>query len=70
MPVAIEAPAFPESPNRLSRIAHTRGCAPGLIGKTAGVAIPNILEWAALAIVVSIKLDLLDATHAARSLAG
>ncbi len=31
-------------------------------GKTAGIAIPNILEWAGPAIVVSIKPDLLDAT--------
>jgi Type IV secretory system Conjugative DNA transfer len=30
-------------------------------GKSAGVAIPNILEWAGPAIVVSIKPDLLDA---------
>ena len=31
-------------------------------GKSAGIAIPNILEWAGPAIVVSIKPDLLDAT--------
>ncbi|MGO9909277.1 MAG: type IV secretory system conjugative DNA transfer family protein, partial [Solirubrobacteraceae bacterium] len=30
-------------------------------GKSAGIAIPNILEWAGPAIVVSIKPDLLDA---------
>ena len=35
-------------------------------GKSAGIAIPNILEWPGPAIVVSIKPDLLDATHAAR----
>ena len=35
-------------------------------GKSAGIAIPNILEWAGPAIVVSIKPDLLDATLAAR----
>ena len=36
-------------------------------GKSAGVAIPNILEWAGPAIVVSIKPDLLDATITARA---
>jgi type IV secretory pathway TraG/TraD family ATPase VirD4 len=36
-------------------------------GKSAGVAIPNILEWAGPAIVVSIKPDLLDATLTARA---
>jgi type IV secretory pathway TraG/TraD family ATPase VirD4 len=36
-------------------------------GKSAGIAIPNILEWPGPAIVVSIKPDLLDATIAARS---
>ena len=36
-------------------------------GKSAGIAIPNILEWPGPAIVVSIKPDLLDATLAARS---
>ena len=36
-------------------------------GKSAGVAIPNILEWAGPAIVVSIKPDLLDATMTARA---
>jgi type IV secretion system protein VirD4 len=36
-------------------------------GKSAGVAIPNILEWPGPAIVVSIKPDLLDATIAARA---
>ncbi|MGH2930694.1 MAG: type IV secretory system conjugative DNA transfer family protein, partial [Solirubrobacteraceae bacterium] len=36
-------------------------------GKSAGIAIPNILEWAGPAIVVSIKPDLLDATLAARA---
>jgi type IV secretory pathway TraG/TraD family ATPase VirD4 len=36
-------------------------------GKSAGIAIPNILEWAGPAIVVSIKPDLLDATMAARA---
>jgi type IV secretion system protein VirD4 len=36
-------------------------------GKSAGIAIPNILEWLGPAIVVSIKPDLLDATIAARS---
>ena len=39
-------------------------------GKSAGVAIPNILEWAGPAIVVSIKPDLLDATLAARAQRG
>jgi type IV secretion system protein VirD4 len=36
-------------------------------GKSAGIAVPNILEWAGPAIVVSIKPDLLDATLAARA---
>jgi len=36
-------------------------------GKSAGLAIPNILEWAGPAVVVSIKPDLLDATLTARS---
>jgi type IV secretory pathway TraG/TraD family ATPase VirD4 len=36
-------------------------------GKSAGIVIPNILEWAGPAIVVSIKPDLLDATMAARA---
>jgi type IV secretion system protein VirD4 len=36
-------------------------------GKSAGIAIPNILEWAGPAIVVSIKPDLLDATITARA---
>jgi type IV secretion system protein VirD4 len=36
-------------------------------GKSAGIAIPNILEWPGPAIVVSIKPDLLDATLAARA---
>jgi type IV secretion system protein VirD4 len=35
-------------------------------GKSAGIAIPNILEWQGPAIVVSIKPDLLDATITAR----
>jgi type IV secretory pathway TraG/TraD family ATPase VirD4 len=39
-------------------------------GKSAGIAIPNILEWAGPAIVVSIKPDLLDATLAARAQRG
>src|SRR5262249_42938190 len=39
-------------------------------GKSAGVAIPNILEWQGPAIVVSIKPDLLDATIQARSCQG
>jgi type IV secretion system protein VirD4 len=39
-------------------------------GKSAGVAIPNILEWDGPAIVVSIKPDLLDATLAARARRG
>ena len=39
-------------------------------GKSAGIAIPNILEWTGPAIVVSIKPDLLDATIAARSQRG
>jgi type IV secretory pathway TraG/TraD family ATPase VirD4 len=39
-------------------------------GKTAGIAIPNILEWAGPAIVVSIKPDLLDATLTARAQRG
>lgn len=39
-------------------------------GKSAGVAIPNILEWAGPAIVVSIKPDLLDATLATRAQRG
>ena len=36
-------------------------------GKSAAIAIPNILEWQGPAIVVSIKPDLLDATITARS---
>jgi type IV secretion system protein VirD4 len=36
-------------------------------GKSAGIAIPNILEWAGPAVVVSIKPDLPDATLAARA---
>ena len=36
-------------------------------GKSAGIAIPNILEWAGPAVVVSIKPDLLDATLTARA---
>ena len=36
-------------------------------GKSAGIAIPNILEWQGPAIVVSIKPDLLDATITTRS---
>ncbi len=39
-------------------------------GKSAGIAIPNILEWAGPTIVVSIKPDLLDATLAARARRG
>jgi type IV secretion system protein VirD4 len=39
-------------------------------GKSAGIAIPNILEWAGPAIVVSIKPDLLDATLSARGQRG
>jgi type IV secretory pathway TraG/TraD family ATPase VirD4 len=39
-------------------------------GKSAGIAIPNILEWAGPAIVVSIKPDLLDATRTARARRG
>lgn len=39
-------------------------------GKSAGIAIPNILEWPGPAIVVSIKPDLLDATLAARAARG
>ena len=39
-------------------------------GKSAGIAIPNILEWAGPAVVVSIKPDLLDATLAARGQRG
>jgi len=39
-------------------------------GKSAGIAIPNILEWDGPAVVVSIKPDLLDATLAARSQRG
>lgn len=39
-------------------------------GKSAGIAIPNILEWTGPAIVVSIKPDLLDATLTARSARG
>ena len=39
-------------------------------GKSAGIAIPNILEWQGPAIVVSIKPDLLDATITARSQRG
>ncbi|MBV9198044.1 MAG: type IV secretory system conjugative DNA transfer family protein [Solirubrobacterales bacterium] len=39
---------------------------PAQSGKSAGIAIPNILEWPGPAIVVSIKPDLLDATIAAR----
>jgi type IV secretory pathway TraG/TraD family ATPase VirD4 len=36
-------------------------------GKSSGVAVPNILEWAGPAIVVSIKPDLLDTTITARA---
>jgi type IV secretion system protein VirD4 len=36
-------------------------------GKSAGLAIPNILEWSGPAIVVSIKPDLLDATITAQA---
>ena len=39
-------------------------------GKSAGIAIPNILEWQGPAIVVSIKPDLLDATITTRSQRG
>jgi len=39
-------------------------------GKSAGIAIPNILEWAGPAVVVSIKPDLLDATLPARAQRG
>ena len=39
-------------------------------GKSAGIAIPNILEWAGPAIVVSIKPDLLDATLSPRAQRG
>ena len=39
-------------------------------GKSAGIAIPNILEWDGPAIVVSIKPDLLDATLTARAQRG
>jgi type IV secretion system protein VirD4 len=39
-------------------------------GKSAGIAISNILEWTGPAIVVSIKPDLLDATITARSQRG
>jgi type IV secretion system protein VirD4 len=39
-------------------------------GKSAGIAIPNILEWAGPAVVVSIKPDLLDATLASRARRG
>ena len=39
-------------------------------GKSAGIAIPNILEWEGPAIVVSIKPDLLDATLTARAQRG
>ena len=39
-------------------------------GKSAGIAIPNILEWPGPAIVVSIKPDLLDATITTRSQRG
>ena len=39
-------------------------------GKSAGVAIPNILEWSGPAIVVSIKPDLLDATLTPRASRG
>ena len=39
-------------------------------GKSAGIAIPNILEWAGPAIVVSIKPDLLDATLTTRAQRG
>jgi type IV secretion system protein VirD4 len=39
-------------------------------GKSAGIAIPNILEWPGPAIAVSIKPDLLDATITARSQRG
>jgi len=36
-------------------------------GKSAGIAIPNILEWTGPAVVVSIKPDVLDATLTARA---
>jgi type IV secretion system protein VirD4 len=39
-------------------------------GKSAGIAIPNILEWQGPAIVVSIKPDLLDATITTRAKRG
>ena len=39
-------------------------------GKSAGIAIPNILEWPGPAIVVSIKPDLLDATLTTRAQRG
>ena len=39
-------------------------------GKSAGIAIPNILEWSGPAIVVSIKPDLLDATLTTRAQRG
>ena len=39
-------------------------------GKSAGIAIPNILEWQGPAIVVSIKPDLLDATLTTRAKRG
>ena len=39
-------------------------------GKSAGIAIPNILEWPGPAIVVSIKPDLLDATITTRRKCG
>ena len=39
-------------------------------GKSAGIAIPNILEWQGPAIVVSIKPDLLDATLTTRAKLG
>jgi type IV secretion system protein VirD4 len=40
---------------------------PSQSGKSAGIAIPNILEWAGPEIVISIKPDLLDATVPARA---
>jgi type IV secretion system protein VirD4 len=39
-------------------------------GKSAGIAIPNILEWPGPAVVVSIKPDLLDATLTTRAQRG
>ncbi|MGA2925046.1 MAG: type IV secretory system conjugative DNA transfer family protein [Solirubrobacteraceae bacterium] len=43
---------------------------PSQSGKSAGIAIPNILEWSGPAIVISIKPDLLDATVPARAQRG